>query len=280
MTGNLKKREVVGVTRKSRLIAFRLTDLLLILSAQQSDTVVQTLWGFVMSVKRLKYVALWFLFGVTLALSVPACSDAPSAYSSEAISSKVIDSDTKKPLEGVVVVAHWELEVGGPAGVRPIGQLKVMETVTDTEGKFQFPAWGPLRRQQGVLTDKDPRILLFKAGYEYRVLQRPLNSKWSAESWKISLRRTDWVPRVVELRSFKGTEREYASHLSSLHTSIRTVLNGGDCEWKKMPHLMVAIDKQAGIFRHAEIYSPLYSIEDLSDGKCGSPKEVLREFMQ
>lgn len=53
---------------------------------------------------------------------------------------KVIESDTKKPLEGAVVVAVWYSKLFYPwavGGTSP-EPMKVVETVTDTNGEFYF----------------------------------------------------------------------------------------------------------------------------------------------
>lgn len=244
------------------------------------------LW--IVFVTRCRRPALVSLVAMSVAVSSAACS-APASYSSEAIQSTVIEADTNKPLAGVIVVAHWELEVGGPGGSRPIGQLKVMETVTDKEGRFQFPAWGPLRRPKGVLTDKDPRILLFKPGYEYRALQRLLNSKWLEESWKISVRPTDWVPRVVELKRFddhplsigpyKYQTSAYAEHLTFLSTSLETIAME-NCNWKKIPRMLLALKAQKDLFRKEGIRFSLIGADYVpSDSmKCGTPEEFFRNY--
>ena len=81
-----------------------------------------------------------FVLGTLMAL--PACAG-PLTYSAEAIEAKVIDADTKKPLDGVVVTANWQLEEGTLGGNVQAGQLMVMEAVTGKDGKFAFPGWGP-----------------------------------------------------------------------------------------------------------------------------------------
>ena len=90
---------------------------------------------------------------VLAALSLLGCANALEAfsedlidpvrtrdYSAEAISGRVIDEETKQPVQGMVVVALWEL-VGGMEGGSILGAARVLETVTDEEGQFHFPAW-------------------------------------------------------------------------------------------------------------------------------------------
>ena len=86
-------------------------------------------------------------------------------YSADPIEAWVVDAETNQPIEGAIVVAHWELK-GGLEGGNVMGQVMVMEAVTDDKGKFNFPAWGPKWHiGWGGLGDSDPELLLFKSGY-------------------------------------------------------------------------------------------------------------------
>ena len=78
------------------------------------------------------------------------CTILPGAYQAEPIEGWVVDAETGKPLEGVNIAASWELMSGGMA-VIPVGSIMLMETVTDVKGRYAFPAWGPLARNQGAL---------------------------------------------------------------------------------------------------------------------------------
>ena len=120
------------------------------------------------SMHKLRYVLL-----MALLLPLQACG-APFWYKAEPIEAWVVDAETNQPLEGVIVVAHWQLK-GGLEGGNPVGEMMVMETLTDAKGRFYFPAWGPkLRSLDGRLKTQSPGILLFKSGYEYRGLENKL----------------------------------------------------------------------------------------------------------
>src|SRR3990172_3705709 len=77
-------------------------------------------------------------------LPLTACALVSLKYSAEPIEARVVDAETKQPLEGVIVTANWELVEGTLAGgPRVLGQMMVMEAVTDANGRFSFPALGP-----------------------------------------------------------------------------------------------------------------------------------------
>jgi len=87
---------------------------------------------------------------------------------------KVIDKETKRPIEGAAVVAIWHTE--SPA-VHPISSFyEAKETLTDAEGNFTTPwIWGgtinPLPRLW------PPLFIIFKPGYEAYDRKR-LASRW------------------------------------------------------------------------------------------------------
>jgi hypothetical protein len=87
---------------------------------------------------RRKAILLSLLLG--LSFTQAAC-EGQLRHSSEPIEAWVIDAETKKPLEGVIVTANWEL-TGGWEGSYPKGQMMVMEAVSDANGRFRFPGWG------------------------------------------------------------------------------------------------------------------------------------------
>jgi hypothetical protein len=73
---------------------------------------------------------------------------------------KVIDADTREPIEGVVVLGVWYKEHSTVAGaVHEFYDAR--ETVTDKNGEFELSG-------MGLTTFVEPmHILIFKAGYEY-----------------------------------------------------------------------------------------------------------------
>jgi len=85
-------------------------------------------------------------------------------YSKPAFCGKVIDAETKQPIEGtVVVVLYNKWEFGGPGGGNTI-TMDAKETMTDKNGEFLFPSYqtiiGPLSRQDRA------DFIIFKPGYK------------------------------------------------------------------------------------------------------------------
>lgn len=203
-----------------------------------------------------------------------ACSDLPKEYSAEAIEAQVVDAETKKPIEGVIVTINWQL-LGGFEGGNVLGQMKVMETVTDKTGRFYFPAWGPERRTRGYLREA-PQLLLFKSGYEYRRLANEY--RFTPEERSQEVRRSDWNGKTIELRLFKGAMDEWARQLGLLMTSLRFVED--DCNWKKTPRIILALGLEEEKLRGSGIIRSFYSVDYVrtDEKKCGSPKEFFKAY--
>ena len=221
---------------------------------------------------------------VGLMSTLPACAGSLT-YSAEPIHAQVIDADTQQPIKGVVVTANWQLEEGTFGGNVPAGQLMVMESVTDNEGKFSFPAWGPKKAVKGHLVSDDPQLLLFKSGYEYQRLNNPYSS--DREMRLRPVRRSVWNGRVIALKPFKGTGEEYALHVYDLSRSIDGILDfaRGDkeCSWKKVPRMLVALHNTSLYFEKQNIQlfgAHVLRIEDIPvNPQCGLPKEILRSYL-
>lgn len=176
-----------------------------------------------------------------LLLTLPACADV-FTYSADPIEARVIDAETKQPLAGVVVVAHWQLERGTVGGNVLAGQLVVMEAVTDEQGRFSFAAWGPKRAYDAVLIAEDPQLIFFKSGYEYRILS---NTYTTQREQRLRERRySEWNGKTIVLNPYDKTSQAYATYLGgSFRPALRFVFE--DDHWKSTPCLLLALDHKA-----------------------------------
>ena len=71
---------------------------------------------------------------------------------------RVLDAETRKPIEGAVALAEW-IDVEGVPGLSYTNTAKIVEAVTDKNGFFQIPAI------IGTLAIQDPHIKVYKPGY-------------------------------------------------------------------------------------------------------------------
>jgi len=126
----------------------------------------------------------------------------PPMYSAKEIRGQVVDAETGQPIEGAVIVAQWILFVGGIGHGGHNQTLHIAEVITDKNGNYFIPGWGPtLRPPLTELDNLDPQILVFKSGYKHKAL---INEKDSDSSVRVS----DWDGKTIELERFSGDTGE------------------------------------------------------------------------
>lgn len=174
------------------------------------------------------------LGGLSCYLMALAACGTPLMYSAEAIRGQIVDAETGQPIDGAVVVAQWVLFEGGIGHGGHKGRLHIFETVTDEDGRYLIPEWGPKPHPPLTeLVDRDPEILIFKSTYEPKTLR---NSTARTDSARVS----EWDGRVVKLKR-AGTDLEaYARHLESMSISLPR----GGKEWRTFPRMVLALDAE------------------------------------
>jgi hypothetical protein len=227
---------------------------------------------------------------------LPACAALVPPYSAEAIEARVVDADTKQPLEGVIVTANWELRGGGLAlgGSTAVGQIQVMEAVTDQNGRFFFPAWGPIKQFKGELHDKDPQLLFFKSGYAYRILWN--DYRGDPPAMKV-VHRSQWNGKTIEMKRFTGAMQEYVRRFDDWNSALDQIIrrNPNECNWKKLPEAVLGTERErknilAQLREHGvvdprmvgSVYQDILYNNDWytkNSGKdCGSPKAFFERY--
>ncbi len=203
---------------------------------------------------------------VLISLAIISCGIIPNTYLAVPISGTVIDKETKQPLEGVIVVVHYNLYKGGLAGRRQTGLLHVEETVTDKNGKYYFKAWGPVSTWTGRLGYESPQMLFAKAGYYH---ERKYNDRRTiffgkkgageihvpnAEEMEDGvLYRSLWDGKKVELQKAKYDD-EYARQLNFLSNDMdRIIRYGFDCKKKTIFGLIKYLHKEIVILKKKNI---------------------------
>ena len=223
---------------------------------------------------------------ITVLLLIALCPlQACMWYSAEAIEAWVVDAETNKPIEGVIVVAHWQLY----GGLHPddAGELTILETVTDKAGRFHFPAWGPKSLPAGSpsnarLAYMDPEILLFKSGFKYQRVANEMTTE-KLKNAGPSLRRSEWNGKTIKMETFKGALDEYADLLSRLTTSLGFAYNGKNCEWRLLPRMIAAQHEEKQRLKEHRLFGALsmYSVENLGgQEKCGLAIDFFRDYLK
>jgi hypothetical protein len=197
-------------------------------------------------------------FGASLAacllLGLSGCT---KVWRSEAMEGRVVDEGSGAPIADAVVLVNWQLK--GMEGY-PQGQLAIFERVTDAEGRFQIPAWGPkLQSIATTVSASDPTVRVFRNGYDPLVVRRDGN-----------LRDNSHV-KFLRLRRFEGTAADYAASMSTFWNPLTVNLGGVRCDWRAAPRLFQALVQVRGEFDAAGIPSDLPLAQNWCTGDAHRP---------
>lgn len=187
---------------------------------------------------RARRVLLVALALVTLAQTYRADAFPPPFYSAKDIRATVVDEETGEPLEGVVVVALWELQ---QVSARP--RLHITEAVTDAQGRFHIPGWGPkVRPPLAQLAHRSPLLVLFKSGFvplrlhnesrarveqhvpSYRTMPtKQLRERilWLRGSPEDAVQDCIWDGLMLQMEPFRGTSERWLEYLRGIADTVR-----------------------------------------------------------
>lgn len=204
-------------------------------------------------------------------------------YHAVEFNARLVDAETGQPIQDAIVVAHWQI-VGGLEGGNPLGEAMIMETVTDRAGAIHFPSWSRISWKFGGIRSARPELLIFKNGYEYLAL---FNESQPTLIDDVILR-SDWNEKTLKLHRFMGSLEEYARNVNSLDMSMRFARFGRDCEWKKTPRMLTAIQQMGTYFDARDVSLPqwrtggrMYKVSDVdADPACGSPAQFFEPFLK
>jgi hypothetical protein len=224
-----------------------------------------------------------FALLVSLLLTGVPCALATD-YSALSFNATVIDKETRKPIEGAVALAIWDLSyyTGHSSGI-----FNATEAVTDVNGKFHMAGWGPLPVPRGeggaprVLDPGQPSIFVFKPGYRIHVRGGDENMSFAGNPfWTGDLVRKVWADGATfELLPIQESE-EYM-RLFDLDAAMPLWVN---CLWVRNPRMTAALVNESN---RLHLAFPKYAnrlhwtnFENTPADKCGNPKEILGPYLK
>ena len=215
------------------------------------------------------------LYVLLTAASLQACA---TTYSAKPITATVVDAETGQPIEGVSVVAHWVLH--GPTWVSA-ADLELTEAVTDKDGRFHIPGWGPKSIPNDLprgtrLGNSDPGLILFKSGYEVTGLFNRLQPERLRPEHDIPVRYSDWDGKVIKLNRFRGDPQSFGVGGS--------IGRGIECHWKRVPRFYVAQMREKARLETLGVRSFLPTLAHFENyfknSGCGSAEQFFREYLR
>lgn len=219
---------------------------------------------------------------LTACLLLTACWGYSETYTAESIEGWVVDATSKQPIEGVVITANWQL-LGNMA--YPIGQLMVMESVSDGKGRFHFPAWKKEDKTGGFIRAEGPLLLVFKNGYK---LEGRYNESSGLTERHGPHLKSEWNGRKIELQKLSGGVEEEFKEFMDFNSELRSKTRIQDeslCAWKSIPKtIKILVDLRTHFEAHGKknfegLDSGIQANEEyLSNKGCGSAKQFMENL--
>lgn len=206
----------------------------------------------------------------------------PPVYFILPLEATVVDRETGEPIEGAIVVWHWELHTTNLHESHiPYKTIVVGETVTNDRGRFRMTAWPRLHFPPLItwLSSNQPRIEVFKPGYE------PTGARDSvfADTALYLFRRSTWHEQEIKLIKRDRYSAVYAKQVRSLDSSLSFLRYGDNCEWQKAPKILVTVHKENKFFEAHSINvnrGLSHSIYDVHESwGCQSAEEFFKDYL-
>ncbi len=243
----------------------------------------------------MKHSAIRLTFGFLLATILYGCAPEQHVYSADPVYARVVDADTNKPLEGVAVVAYWELYQGSITGDgMPCGAANVEEAVTDKDGWFHIPGWGPINGPCGIMRNGNPLVYLFKSGYVY---QRKAGGVGFNTNKPVSVAQVWWNGQTIKLSIFTDINYHdigpgtYWTNFSAINTDLGLFITymPTQCNWKMIPNMLRALELERRTFSKAVgypidgitgelVYQDQWFLKIAT--QCGSPKAFIEGLLK
>lgn len=167
---------------------------------------------------------------------------------------KVVDIETKQPLEGTVVLAVWERVYRTPYGSNSYF-YEAKEVVTDKAGEFEIPSYTPNNMLPIISYMRGPEFIIFKPGYgNIRMALGKYLTGGTKETKELELsgKKYRLAAGIVELPPLKTKDERRKGQPSPV---------GNKKDWKKQRELIKAL-QQEWKYLYNEDPKDLYKIEE------------------
>lgn len=194
---------------------------------------------------------------------VSGCRYTSHQYQAAPITGQVVDKETGKPLEGVHVAVYWQLYdesniLGGLGGRVATDAIGVSETITDKDGYYHIPGWGPEVVSGNYLGEESPMIGFYKSGYKFRQLYNSnmtllVTKDYISEKYEYSKQETEkgdvytstWDGVVIELDKESDEIGKIISNLENVDSFIDQILRPKECESRLIKNFIADYTKRA-----------------------------------
>jgi hypothetical protein len=158
--------------------------------------------------------------------SAPATSHAFTG--SSGFSGRVVDAVTGEPIAAAVVLASWTVRRREFDFFAVPSNVKILEAVTDAEGRYAIPAW------VGLASGRvDGSVHFFKDEYKAEV-----RSMANDIGWRPTVERVALGPSASNPAQSSRSMQFLVSHLRKLTSDLDFI-----CEWQHFPETLRAVER-------------------------------------
>lgn len=180
-------------------------------------------------------------------------------YSAAPLGGRVVDEETREPIEGAYVVAVYVLNIGMEGGSRT--PLHYEETVTDHEGRFHFNGFEkksvPYERatRNAILGAGDPRVYVFSKGYLPISVARNIDSRIDMRSHRVSPLDGNDFPIKSAINTPISTQSEMLSrYVGGLTIELNSnispaTMKSVECAFNAIPETLSYIQRELKRFK-------------------------------
>lgn len=204
----------------------------------------------------------------------------PTGWSSSEIRARVV-TPAGAPVAGAIIAANWNVE--GAWNGASLGQLAISEVVTDKDGWFRIPQWGPKYVWKGAVSESEPVIRIYHPNFVPLIIRNVEGTAMRSASRIIRFRLQD---QELVLQPFTGSSFQREAVLENLIRSLGVIFQGGSgclCNWRDIPRLLIAMQREKDLLERTGSGKTLvYVYRDIrsSERQCGNAEKFFQEFLK
>lgn len=154
-------------------------------------------------------------------------------HSERAHTVRIMDAATGKPVPGAVMIEVWGNWGYGMEGGNYKGPAKIIEAISDANGRIYFPSWGPSFVFTSYIVSTDPQIILYKPGYRLFVSDNDV-----FKCRKEECKGAKSLPNKIRLTRDADNKIAVSKNGKNLYQELRQQGIYG-CDWEYLPRLLV-----------------------------------------
>jgi hypothetical protein len=205
-----------------------------------------------------------------------------SVWISPEIRARVVD-EGGKPVKGAVVLLVWMVKA--PLNETNYGPIAMHEALTDENGGFVIPGWGPRFDFSGHLQQGEPKTYIFHPDF-YPVTENNLIKDAPLKQFAPVYIRYHMHGKEFQLTRFQGSLKEYEQTLGYLARQLElTIWFSKNCVYQQMPRILTGLHKvkmrlkeQTG--EGSSLPDIYYFAQPVIEERCGDAKQFFKEYLK